>query len=123
MQRHQIFYSRCSVKSKVCNLIINNGSCVNVMSRALVDYLKPETMPHRHPYSIGWIKKDPSIKLTDLCHVPMSIDKFYQDSLVCDVVDMDKCHIFWGDHDNMMLQLIKIKKTSIYSIGRAKELP
>jgi len=36
-QRHQIFYSRCSIKNKVYNLIIDNGSCENVVSRAIVN--------------------------------------------------------------------------------------
>jgi len=66
------------------------------VSRALIDHLKLETKPHHHSYSIGWIKKDPSIKVTDLCHVPISIDEFYRDSIACDVVDMDKCHILLG---------------------------
>ena len=52
-QRHQNFYSRCSVKSKVCNLIINNKNCKNLVSRALMDYLKLETEPHHHPHTIG----------------------------------------------------------------------
>ena len=42
---------------------------------------------------IIWIKKDSSIKLTDLCRVPISISKYYQDTVVCDVVDMDTCHV------------------------------
>jgi len=57
LQHHPIFYSRCSVKSK-CHLIINNRSCKNLISRALVDYLKLETESHLHPYTIGWIKKN-----------------------------------------------------------------
>ena len=38
-QWHQIFYSMCLVKNKVCNLIIDNESCENIISSALVDYL------------------------------------------------------------------------------------
>ena len=41
-QRHQIFYLTCSVKNKVCSLIIDNGICENIISIALVDYLKLE---------------------------------------------------------------------------------
>jgi len=65
-----------------------------MVSRTLVNHLKLETEPHPHPYIIGRIKKGSSIKVTDLCHVPISIGKYYQDIVACDVVDMDTCHIF-----------------------------
>ena len=52
-QRLQIFYSRCSIKSIVCNLIIDNRSCENIVSTALMDYLKIETESHPHSYTIG----------------------------------------------------------------------
>jgi len=58
-----------------------------------VDYLKLEAKPHLHPYTIGRIKKDLSIKVIDRCHVPISIGKYYQDIVACDVVDMDAWHI------------------------------
>ena len=34
--------------------------------------------------------------VTDLCHVPLSIGKFSEDYVACDVVDMDNCHILLG---------------------------
>ena len=92
-QWYQIFYSGCSIKEKVCNLITDNRSCENMVSRALINHLMLETKPHPHPYTIGWITKG---KGTDICHVSISITKFYQDSVACDVVDMNACHILLG---------------------------
>jgi len=103
MQRYQIFYSRYSFKSKVCNLIIDNVSCKNIVSRALVDYSKLEMEIHPHPYIIGWIKKGLSIKVTGLYHVLISISKFYYDSVACVWLMWTHVIFFWGDYGNMML--------------------
>ena len=86
-----------------------------------MDHLKLETKPHHHLYDIGWIKKGPCIKVTDLCYVPISIGKFYQDSVACDVIDMDKCHILlkrpW-QHDVDATQ--REERIYMCSLGRAK---
>jgi len=38
-QRENIFHSRCQIRDKVCGIIINNGSCTNVVSTTLVEKL------------------------------------------------------------------------------------
>ena len=80
----------------MCNHIIDNGSGENIAFIALVDYLKLQTKPYPHSYTIGWIKKVPCIQVTNLCYVSVLISKFYQDSVTCDIVDMDACHILLG---------------------------
>jgi len=91
-----VYYSRCSVKNIVCNLINNNGNCENITSTALVYYLKLEIELYPNPYTNGWIKKEPCIKVMNVCQVPISIGMFSQDLVTCDVVDMDACHILLG---------------------------
>jgi len=59
-----------------------------------VDYLKLEIEPHPHPHTIGWIKKDSSIKVTDFYRVPISIGNYYQDIVACNVVNMDTYQFF-----------------------------
>lgn len=95
-QQHRIFHSLCLVQQKVCNLIIDSGSCEITDSKALVKHLQLPTEPYPSPYEIGWIKQGPSIKVTEICSVPISIVKSYKDDVVCDVVDMDACHILLG---------------------------
>nr|GLL17334.1 uncharacterized protein LOC109163967 [Ipomoea trifida]GLL41384.1 uncharacterized protein LOC109163967 [Ipomoea trifida] len=95
-QRNNIFRAHCSVLGKVCKLIIDNGSCDNIVSKALVQRLGLPTEPHPKPYKLGWIKEGPSVMVMEVCHVPVSIGKSYQDTVTCEVIDMDACHILLG---------------------------
>ena len=50
-QRENIFHSRCTVQGKVCSLIIDGGSCANVVSLSMIDKLNLQTSTHPHPYN------------------------------------------------------------------------
>ena len=51
-QRENIFHSRCTVQGKVCSLIIDSGSCANVVSLSMIEKLNLQTLVHPHPYNI-----------------------------------------------------------------------
>jgi hypothetical protein len=72
-QRHNIFKTRCTINQKVCNLILNSGSCENIVSWNLVDTLQLKTEKHPSPYKISWIKKGAETRVTDTCRLPFSI--------------------------------------------------
>jgi len=64
------------------------------------------------------------IKVTILCHVPISIGKFYQDFVACDISIWISVIFFWGDHDNtMLMRPIEAREIYMCSLGRPKELP
>lgn len=50
--------NKYTVKGKMCDVIIDSGSCENVVSKALVKALQLSTVAHTSPYKIGCIEKD-----------------------------------------------------------------
>ncbi|GJW18351.1 hypothetical protein Tco_0025787 [Tanacetum coccineum] len=47
-------------------------------------------------FQIGWIKKGPTLKVNDICKVPIAIGKHYNELVPCDVVDIEACHVLLG---------------------------
>ena len=49
MQHDNIFHTRCHIEDKVCNVVIDGGSCMNVASTKLVEKLSLPTTKHPRP--------------------------------------------------------------------------
>ncbi|KAG6527173.1 hypothetical protein ZIOFF_009267 [Zingiber officinale] len=94
--RHNIFRTRCKSHGKVCSLVIDGGSFENFVSQEMVDKLKLITIPHPHPYSVSWIKKDNEVRIDKKCLISFSMGKNYRDKVWCDVTPMDVGHILLG---------------------------
>jgi hypothetical protein len=77
--RTNIFYSTCNIGGRVCNMIIDSGSCENVVSQEVVDKLQFKVEEYPHPYNLSWLKKGNEIKVTRRCLVSFSIRQKYFD--------------------------------------------
>ncbi|XP_048135655.1 uncharacterized protein LOC125315249 [Rhodamnia argentea] len=94
--RHNIFHTKCTSGGKVCSMIIDGGSCENVVSTTMVEKLGLKTEDHPQPYKLSWLRKGNEVKVSKRCLVQFSIGKRYSDEMWCDVVSMDACHILLG---------------------------
>ncbi|GJV70581.1 transposon ty3-I gag-pol polyprotein, partial [Tanacetum coccineum] len=80
---------------------------------------------------IGWIKKGPTLKVTEICKVPLVIGKNYSELVTCDVVDMEACHVLFGrpwqhdvdaTHKGVVSPKTKLKnKTLVALVASPKE--
>nr|XP_015868921.2 uncharacterized protein LOC107406326 [Ziziphus jujuba var. spinosa] len=81
---------------EICEVIIDGGTTENVVSKALVAVLNLPTKPHPEPYKIGWVKQDSDIKVQEMCNLTFSIGNNYVDTIDCDVIRIDVCHLLLG---------------------------
>ncbi|XP_020691321.2 uncharacterized protein LOC110105961 [Dendrobium catenatum] len=95
-QCNALFKTRCTIQGKVCELLIDSGCTENVISRSVVQALQLKTTSNPQPYKISWIRKGMEVTVTDMCRVTFSIGKHYVCEVVCDVLDMDICHLILG---------------------------
>ncbi|KAI0493184.1 hypothetical protein KFK09_027460 [Dendrobium nobile] len=95
-QRNALFKTKCTIKGKVCDMLIDSGCTENVISRAVVQALQLQTSKNPSPYKISWVKRGVEIAVTDMCKVAFSIGRHYASEVLCDVVDMDVCHLILG---------------------------
>ncbi|XP_044497617.1 uncharacterized protein LOC123219690 [Mangifera indica] len=95
VQRENIFYTRCMIDNKLCSMIIDGGSCTNVVNAGLVDKVGLKTTKHPRPYRLQWLNNSGDIKVTRQALISFSIGR-YHDKVLCDVVPMHASHILLG---------------------------
>ncbi|XP_033139368.1 uncharacterized protein LOC117130975, partial [Brassica rapa] len=94
-QRENLFYTRCMVQGKVCSLIIDGGSCVNVASETMVKKLGLKVQKHPKPYRLQWLNEEGEMRVSTQVSIPLSIGR-YEDDILCDVIPMEASHILLG---------------------------
>jgi hypothetical protein len=77
-------------------VIIDGGSGENVVSKEMVSKLGLKIENHPTPYKIRWIKQGTETLVVERCRFTFSIGKHYSDFILCDVVEMDACHLILG---------------------------
>ena len=65
-------------------MMIDSGSCTDVVAKEMVTKLNLKIEPHAQPYKIQWFQKGNDLKVIKKCLV------------WCDVVSMDACHLLLG---------------------------
>lgn len=74
----QIFHTKFTSHRQVCELIIDGGSCENVVATEMVEKLKLKIEDHPQLYKLSWLQKG------------------YSDELLCKVRPMDAYHLLLG---------------------------
>ena len=91
-QRDKIFHTRCHVQNKVCSVIIDGGSCINVASTTMVEKLGMQISKHPRPYKLQWLNDSGEIRVNKQVLISFRIRK-YKDEVLCDVVPMQAGHL------------------------------
>ena len=79
--RDNIFQTKYTSHGKMCIVIIDSGSCINVVAKEMVTKLNLKTESHPQPYKIQWFHKGNGFKVTKKCLVSFSISKNYKDEV------------------------------------------
>ena len=83
------------MKGKVCTLIIDSGSCINVAIYLMVEKLNLHTVKYPKSYKLQWLNECGEVKVNKQVRVHFSFGK-YKDEVLCDVALMHAGHIFLG---------------------------
>jgi hypothetical protein len=121
-QRHNLFQTFFVIKNRRARVIIDGGSCNNLVSSDLVKNLSLPTRPRPHPYHIQWFNDSGKVKVTQMVRVHFSIG-IYSDYADCDVVPMEHALFCWVDLGNMiMMHITMVGVINTLSCIRARKL-
>nr|GEZ04291.1 putative reverse transcriptase domain-containing protein [Tanacetum cinerariifolium] len=76
--------------------VVDPGSYDDLIVEEAVQKLGQKTKNHSKPYKLQWLKKGGDVTLSKRVLVAFFIRTTYKDSVWCDVVPMDACHLLLG---------------------------
>ncbi|KAK2993132.1 hypothetical protein RJ640_006819 [Escallonia rubra] len=93
-------------------MIIDSGSSENIVSRQVIPVEKHLTL-----YKIGWIRTAGEVRVTERCRISFTTGK-YEDEVLCDVVEMDTCHLLLGSPWQFDMDALHKGRENTYSLRK-----
>ncbi|XP_074303710.1 uncharacterized protein LOC141638206 [Silene latifolia] len=118
-QREQLFHSRCKVNSRICTLIIDSGSCTNVIAKDVVAKLKLPTKNHPKPYKLHWLDGNNGVMVKKQALISLQLGP-YKDEILCDVIPMNACHILLGRPWQYDRKVEHDGRSNVYVVSKGK---
>ncbi|XP_059067545.1 uncharacterized protein LOC131858349 [Cryptomeria japonica] len=119
-QRKSLFRTTCKAKGKVCKVIVDSGSTENLVSLEMVTKLKLKRIPHPTPYKVSWLNKEQQTIVNEQCLVEFEIGD-YKDKFLCEIVEMDACHLLLGRPWQYDTNAQHNGKTNVFNITKNGE--
>ena len=94
-QRDNLFHTQCLVKGTACSLVIESGSCTNVVSTMLIKRFQIPTQDHPKTYMLQWLNDNERRKVVSQPLISFTLGK-YKDEVLCDVLPMHARDILLG---------------------------
>jgi hypothetical protein len=82
------------VKGTLLHFIADSSNQKNLISIEVFKRLALLTMPHRQPYTIGWLRQGSDIRIRKQCHLSYDIKPF-KDEVLCDVSPLKVCNVLF----------------------------
>ena len=80
-RRTNIFHTRVAHKGKALNVIIDNGSGLNVISTKAVEKLRLRKEKHPAPYNVSWITDNHPVMIQHRCLIQFSLGSHFEDEV------------------------------------------
>ncbi|GAV69007.1 hypothetical protein CFOL_v3_12508, partial [Cephalotus follicularis] len=93
-KRTTIFHTFIQCGERSCKFVIDNGSCINVVSKTAIGRLNVKVEPHRKPFRVFSVNKT-FLPISERCLVPIEIGD-YENMVYYDVFPMDVAHVLLG---------------------------
>lgn len=85
----------CKSRSNCWKMIVDSGGIDNLVAEEMVQKHGLKRVRHPCPYRINWLQDEHSLGVREYCLVDFQIGQ-YVDQVLCDIVDMNSCHILLG---------------------------
>ncbi|XP_043713275.1 uncharacterized protein LOC122661828 [Telopea speciosissima] len=89
-----IFYTRLRAGERTAQIIVDSGSCVNVVSEDLVKKANLKFEKHPMPYKVSLLNGN-KLDVNKRCYVPLQAQK-YSEEIWCDIIPMRMTDVLLG---------------------------